>query len=95
MSDLTNMEMEALNFFINKLLCDPRPRWIIAYCATTNTYQLNADNVAALPIVNYMRRNDLKTLLNFTLDIEDDSYSSGCSYYILKIDQTPADSTPV
>ena len=95
MSDLTNMEMEALNFFINKLLCDPQTKWVIAYRSHNEAYEFNVKNIDALPVINYMRRNKMTKLFNFTLSTEDDPYCLGSCYYILKIDQTPADSTPV
>jgi len=93
MSDLQNSEMRVLNHFVNQLLSQSVERCIISYCATTNTYQLNADNIGALPIVNYMRRNNLTKLFNFTLDIQEDTVNAHNFYYILKIDQTLAQTT--
>jgi hypothetical protein len=82
--------MRVLNHFVNQLLSQSVERCIISYCATTNTYQLNADNIGALPIVNYMRRNNLTKLFNFTLHIEDDPHTYNGFHYILKIDSVAA-----
>ena len=91
MSDLQNMEMNALNYHVNKLLCNPQPRWVISYRKHTGTYEVGFDSIDALPVMTYMRRKNMKNLFNFTLEKEDDPYCCGGCYYVLttKI-ETPA-----
>ena len=85
MSDLQNMEMRALNYYVNKLLCEPETRWVIAYRSHNETYEFNVKNIDALPVINYMQRNKMTNLFNFTLSTEDDPYSCGSCYYVLTL----------
>jgi hypothetical protein len=81
MSDL--LEMKALNHHVNKLLCESKTKWVIAYKKHTGNYEIGFDSVDALPVMTYMLRNNMKKLFNFILEKEDDPWCHGGCYYVL------------